>query len=66
VNTRRRRSREECLDLLPAPGESALETWNAVLIVDPSAQLKEVTDLSRRGLLSPEEFERQRRKVAKG
>ena len=66
VNRRGRRSRAECLNLLPAPDESDLEMWSAVVIVDPSAQLREVTELGRNGLLSPEQFERQRRKIADG
>lgn len=36
------------------------------MIVDPSAQLSELADLVERGLMSPHEFERQRRKVADG
>jgi hypothetical protein len=33
------------------------------LVVDPVEQIKELADLRDRGLLSPEEFERQKDKV---
>jgi hypothetical protein len=36
---------------------------SAVLVVDPVEQLRELADLYRRGLLSREEFVRQRAKV---
>ena len=41
-----------------------VEIWGTALIVDPRAQLREITDLVERGLVSLEEFERQRRKIA--
>jgi hypothetical protein len=66
VTRARRRSRSEHLDLLPTTAEAGLETWSTALIVDPRAQLRQITDLARRGLISPAEFERQRRKVADG
>jgi hypothetical protein len=33
------------------------------MLIDPVAQLAELADLMERGLVSPEDFERQRRKV---
>jgi hypothetical protein len=41
-----------------------VEIWGTALIVDPRAQLTEITDLVERGLVSLDEFERQRRKIA--
>ena len=41
------------------------ETWSA-LLVDPVAQVNELEELVARGLVSQEEFERQRRKVFGG
>ena len=35
----------------------------AAMVVDPVQQLEELADLRDRGLLSPEEFERQKEKV---
>ncbi len=60
------RSRRECPDLLPPNAAGTVETWSTRLIVDPSAQLGELAGLAERGLMSPHEFERQRRKVADG
>jgi len=51
-------------DLLPdrLPAARADDPWAAMLI-DPVAQLAELADLAARGLVSPEELERQRRKI---
>jgi hypothetical protein len=59
-----RGSRMERYDLLPGrlPAARAEDPWAAMLI-DPVAQLAELADLVARGLVSPEDFERQRRKV---
>lgn len=57
-------SRGGHLDLLTeAPLEPAVGDRWAVLLIDPVAQVNELADLVARGLVSPEEFERQRRKV---
>ena len=58
------RSRSQRLDLLRPYGLNNVEIWGTALIVDPRAQLREITDLVERGLVSLEEFERQRRKIA--
>jgi hypothetical protein len=61
------RSREDCLDLLvrrPAGGTTH-DSW-ARFVVDPAAQLRELASLVSQGLLTDEEFERQRRKVLGG
>lgn len=59
-----RRSRSENPDLLPRtrPGKPSEDPWVALLI-DPAAQLAELTDLVDRGLVSPEQFELQRQKI---
>jgi len=60
-------SRGEYPDLLARPpGERLLEDRSAALLVDPAAQMVELADLVARGLVSPEEMERQRRKVFGG
>ncbi len=58
------RSRDTCFDLLaPRPQSwTTPETWAGVL-VDPAAQLRELAALVAQGLMTDEEFERQRRKV---
>ena len=57
-------SRREHPDLLVRPpGERRLEDMSTALLVDPAAQMVELADLVERGLVSPEEMERQRRKV---
>jgi Short C-terminal domain len=58
------RSRDTCFDLLaPRPQSWATpETWAGVL-VDSAAQLRELAALVAQGLMTDEEFERQRRKV---
>jgi hypothetical protein len=58
------RSRDACFDLLTRRPQSwtTSETWAGVL-VDPAAQLRELADLVAQGLMTDEEFERQRRKV---
>ena len=58
------RSRSQRLDLLRPHGLNSVEIWGTALIVDPRAQLREIADLVERGLVSLEEFERQRRKIA--
>jgi hypothetical protein len=57
-------SRLDRCDLLPGrmPAARAEDPWAAMLI-DPVAQLAELAELVARGLVSPEDFERQRRKV---
>jgi Short C-terminal domain len=52
-------------DLLARPpvGSRELEGGVAALIVDPIEQLEELADLRRRGLLTSEEFERQKTRV---
>jgi hypothetical protein len=57
-------SRREDLDLLSSTPSAVIveDRWTALLI-DPVAQVTELADLVARGLVSPEEFERQRRKV---
>ena len=58
------RSRDTCFDLLaPRPQSwTTPETWAGIL-VDPAAQLRELAALAAQGLMTDEEFERQRRKV---
>ena len=58
------RSRSQRLDLLRSYGLNNVEIWGTALIVDPRAQLREITDLVERGFMSLDEFERQRRKIA--
>lgn len=57
------RRREHPDLLVPAPGDRWLEDRSGALLVDPAAQMVELADLVERGLVSPEEMERQRRKV---
>jgi Short C-terminal domain len=59
------RSRGHRTDLLARPPCTArdLERGWAALFVDPIDQLKELADLRIRGLLSREEFDRQKAKV---
>jgi hypothetical protein len=38
------------------------DRW-AALLIDPVAQVTELADLVDRGLVSPEDFERQRKKI---
>jgi hypothetical protein len=57
-------SRDEHLDLLSSTSsEVTMEDRWAALLIDPVAQMTELADLVARGLVSPEEFKRQRRKV---
>jgi hypothetical protein len=58
-------SRSERVDLLARPpsAERTAESGITALIVDPVEQLRELADLFDQGLLSREEFERQRNKV---
>jgi hypothetical protein len=62
---RRRTHRRHEGDLLARPpvGSRELEGGAAALIVDPMEQLEELADLRRRGLLTSEEFERQKTRV---
>ena len=56
-------SRREHPDLLARePSEVDEDRWTALLI-DPVAQVTELADLVARGLVSPEDFERQRGKI---
>ena len=57
-------SRSAHLDLLTnPPSEVAAEDRWAALLIDPVAQVTELRDLVARGLVSPEQFESQRRKI---
>jgi hypothetical protein len=61
-------SRRQRIDLLARPpcGVRMYEdSWTA-LVVDPVEQLSALADLHARGLLSPDEFERQKAKVIEG
>ena len=58
------RPRVERLDLLRPHDSDTVEIWAIDLIVDPKAQLALIADLYGRGLMSVEEFERQRRVIA--
>ncbi|MGH9230759.1 MAG: SHOCT domain-containing protein [Acidimicrobiales bacterium] len=62
---RLRMDRRRRIDLLARPpcGGRELEGGVAALIVDPIEQLEEMADLRRRGLLTTEEFERQKDRV---
>jgi hypothetical protein len=62
---RRRTHRRQRDDLLTRPpcGGRELAGGLAALIVDPIEQLKELAELRRRGLLTTEEFERQKTRV---
>jgi Short C-terminal domain len=62
---RRRMHRRHEGDLLARPpvGSRELESGVAGLIVDPIEQVEELADLRRRGLLTSEEFERQKTRV---
>jgi hypothetical protein len=62
---RRRTNRRRQGDLLARPpcGARELEGGVAALIVDPVQQLEELADLLSRGLLTNEEFERQKTRV---
>jgi hypothetical protein len=62
---RLRTDRRRRTDLLARPPYGAQELtggWAAAL-VDPVEQLEELADLRRRGLLTPDEYERQKLKV---
>ena len=57
-------SRQAHPDVLErAPGEGAPEHRWAALLIDPVAQMAELADLVERGLVSPADLERQRRKI---
>jgi hypothetical protein len=62
---RLRMDRRRRTDLLARPpcGSRELEGGLAALIVDPIEQLEELADLRSRGLLTSEEFERQKTRV---
>jgi hypothetical protein len=62
---RRRTHRRHESDLLARPpvGSRELERGMAAFIVDPIQQLEELADLRRRGLLTTEEFERQKTRI---
>ncbi|HEY6417174.1 MAG TPA: SHOCT domain-containing protein [Acidimicrobiales bacterium] len=62
---RRQTRRRHEGDLLARPpvGGRELEGGVAALIVDPVEQLEELADLRSRGLLTTEEFERQKTRV---
>jgi Short C-terminal domain len=62
---RRQTNRRHHRDLLARPpcGGRELEGGVAALIVDPIEQLEELADLRSRGLLTSEEFERQKTRV---
>jgi len=57
-------SRRGNLDLLSSTAfETAADDRWAALLIDPVAQVNELADLVARGLVTPEHFERQRRKI---
>lgn len=57
-------SRREHPDLLGrGAAQDPFEDRSATFLVDPAAQMVELADLVARGLVSPEEMEKQRRKV---
>jgi hypothetical protein len=58
------RSRRGFLDLLTPDTVDIREIWSAAVTIDARAQLQEMVTLFERGLMSIEEFERQRRKIA--
>ena len=62
---RRRTHRRNAGGLLARPpvGARELEGGVAALIVDPIEQLEELADLRSRGLLTSDEFERQKTRV---
>jgi putative oligomerization/nucleic acid binding protein len=57
-------SRNQLVGVLVRPpcSGSALQGW-ADLVIDPIEQIEELADLRHRGLLTAEEFERQKAKV---
>jgi hypothetical protein len=59
------RSRDTCVDLLVRRPQSGWtgETRAERIVVDPVAQLRELAALADQGLLTEEEYERQRRRV---
>jgi len=63
-----RATRRNHADLITRPpsGTGTLDGGWARLVVDPVAQLAGLADLRNRGLLSDEQYERQRRKVLDG
>ena len=56
-------SRREHPDLLTRDTPEVTEDRWATLLIDPVAQVTELADLVARGLVSPEDFERQRGKI---
>jgi hypothetical protein len=60
-----RTTRSSRIDLLDRPpcGTGRYEDGWMALMVDPVEQLSALADLQARGLLSPDEFERQKAKV---
>jgi Short C-terminal domain len=62
---RRRTHRRHRSDLLARPpcGGRELDGGVAALMVDPVDQLQELADLRNRGLLTSEEFERQKARI---
>jgi hypothetical protein len=56
-------SRREHPDLLTRETPEVTEDRWAALLIDPVAQVTELADLVARGLVSPEDFERQRGKI---
>ena len=63
-----RTTRLDRVDLLARPpsGSRSFDGGWTRLVVDPVEQLRELADLCDRGLLSTEEYERQRAKVLDG
>lgn len=61
------RARHLLIDLLRRPhSTNNIDRWSTALTVDPQAQLREVAQLVEQGLVSPGEFDAQRRKVSEG
>lgn len=60
----RRRSGGGHIDLLGrAPAGQFGEEWTSRVVYDPIAHINGLDDLRKRGLLSPEEFEREKAEV---
>jgi hypothetical protein len=62
----RRRSRSDLVDLLTRPPASNRGGSGTDLVLDPADQLEKLAQLVARGLLTIEEFERQRRRILEG
>jgi hypothetical protein len=61
-----RQPRNERIDLIGQSTVDVRDTWSTALTVNAGDQLREMVHLLERGLMSVDEFERQRRKIASG